>query len=82
VPKSKPPFRLIRPRVSADTVEALTTLLAAAKRGEVIGIAYAAMLSGRKVIINTTGEARRSPIFARGMVTYLAQSIRPDGRPE
>jgi len=69
------PFRLVTESVSDDTVETLAALLALAKRGELIGIAYAVMLKGRTVAVNTTGEARRSPIFARGMVAQLDDSI-------
>jgi hypothetical protein len=42
------------------------------------------MLKGRMVVVNTTGEARRSPIFARGMVAQLDDAVsdlvREDGK--
>jgi hypothetical protein len=55
----------------ADTIAALEQLLHEARKGEVIGLAYAAMLRQRAYIVNTTGEAYRSPTFCRGMVAEL-----------
>ena len=67
----KKPFGLMPDTISKDTVEALKTLLADAERGDIIGIACAAMYKGRDFIVNTAGEAHRSPTFARGMVNAL-----------
>jgi hypothetical protein len=68
----KPPFRLVQaPAVSHDTVAALEALLKAARRGEVIGMAYAAMMKSRRFVVNTTGEPHRNPTFALGMVRIL-----------
>jgi hypothetical protein len=78
------PFRLVKEQVSDDTIQALAALHTLASRGEIIGIAYAVMLKGRMVVVNTTGEARRSPIFARGMVAQLDDAVsdlvREDGK--
>jgi len=74
-PRMKPPFRLLRDPVSSDTVAALEQLLAAAKRGEVIGMAYAAMLKSRRFVVNTTGEPHRNPTFALGMVRILDDEL-------
>lgn len=71
----KPPFALIADTVSTDTVECLRLLLQRAKRGEVIGLAYCAMLKQRAYIVNTAGEAHESPTFARGMVAALDDSL-------
>jgi hypothetical protein len=68
-------YRLVREPASADTIEALDILARLARNGEVVGIAYAVMLKGRRVLVNTTGEAHRSPIFARGMVALLDDSL-------
>jgi hypothetical protein len=76
----KPPFVLVPDEVSTDTVEALELLLREARRGQVIGIAFAAMLKRRAFIVNTAGEAHRNPTFSRGMVAalddQLAQRVR------
>lgn len=65
------PFVLVPDEVSNDTVQALETLLSNARRGEIIGIAFVAMLKGRTYIVNTAGEAHRNPTFSRGMVAAL-----------
>lgn len=76
----KPPFVLVADSVSTDTISCLETLLRHARKGEVIGVAYAAMLKKRAFIVNTAGEAHRNPTFSRGMVAalddQLAQRIR------
>lgn len=71
----KRPFILVPDVVSTDTVEALELLLAEARRGEVIGIAYAAMLKKRAFIVNSAGEAHNSPTFARGMLRALDDQL-------
>lgn len=65
------PYSLIADGVSTDTIECLETLLDRARRGEVIGIAFAAMLRRRAYIVNTAGEAHRNPTFTRGMLAAL-----------
>lgn len=69
------PFFFVPDTVSHDTVEALETLLDHARRGEVIGIAYAVMLRRRGYIANSAGEAYRNPTFARGMVAALDDQL-------
>jgi hypothetical protein len=76
----KPPFILIPDLVSNDTVTALRQLLDGARRGEVIGLAYAAALKKRAYIVNTTGECFRNATWARGLTAaiddQLSQRIR------
>lgn len=67
----KPPFTLVPDIASKDTVECLEQLLAAARKGQVIGLAYAAMLKRREYVVNTAGEAYRNPTFTRGMLAAL-----------
>lgn len=71
----KAPFVLIPDAISTDTVKCLQLLLTRAKRGEVIGLAYCAMLKQRAYIVNTAGVAHESPTFARGMVAALDDSL-------
>lgn len=71
----KRPFTLVPDNVSTDTVECLRLLLARARKGEVIGLAYCAMLKRRAYIVNTAGEAHESPTFARGMIATLDDSL-------
>lgn len=72
----RPPFRLVAlDGVSRDTVSCLRELLARAERGEVIGVAYAAMHRRRKYTVHACGEADRNPTFARGMVDALSDEL-------
>lgn len=71
----KPPFVLVPDTVSHDTIECLELLLAQARRGQVIGLAYAAMLKKRAYITNTAGEAHRNPTFSRGMIATLDDQL-------
>ena len=71
----KAPFTLVPDSVSTDTVRCLQTLLRRARAGEVIGLAYCAMLKQRAYIVNTAGVAHESPTFARGMVAALDDSL-------
>lgn len=70
-----PHLRLVTP-VSLDTVSRLRELLARAERGEVVGIAYAALQRGRKYTVDACGEAARNPTFTRGMVDALSDELK------
>jgi hypothetical protein len=73
---AKPQFRLVAlDTVSRDTVACLRDLLARAERGEVVGLAYAAMHKRRKYAVHICGEADRNPTFARGMVDALSDEL-------
>jgi len=71
----KGPFVLVPDMVSNDTVACLQALLQKAKSGEVIGLAYCAMLKKRTYIVNTAGEAHDSPTFTRGMLRALDDQL-------
>lgn len=71
----KPPFVLVPDEVSNNTIDCLKLLLHQARRGEIIGLAYAAMLKQRVYITNTAGECHRNPTFARGMVAALDDQL-------
>lgn len=73
--KRRPPFRLIPDTISTDTVTCLELLLDRARTGEVIGLAFCAMLKQRAFIVNTAGAAHESPTFARGMVAALDDDL-------
>jgi hypothetical protein len=60
---------------SHDTVACLEHLLEEARRGEIIGIAFAAMCKRRKFLLDTAGEAHRNLTYARGMVAALDDAI-------
>lgn len=71
----RPPFELVPDTISSDTEQALTQLLDLARRGELIGIAFAGILKRRKYFVNTAGEAHRNPTFARGCVCALSDDL-------
>jgi hypothetical protein len=73
----KEPFKLvpIEGRVSHDTIKCLRTLLERAERGEVIGVAYAAMYRQREYSVHTCGEMHRNPTFCRGAVAALGDQL-------
>jgi hypothetical protein len=72
---TKPPFVLVRDGMSNDTVTALRQLLAEAERGDIIGVAFAAMCRRRRFFVAAAGEAHRNPTFARGMVAALDDEL-------
>lgn len=62
-----------------DTVRALEELLADARAGHVIGIAYVILRQPRLYVVGLAGETRRSAIdatFARGMVRALDDELK------
>jgi hypothetical protein len=71
----KPPFILLPDTISTDTVKCLETLLRHARKGEVIGLAFAAALKRRAYVTNTAGECHRNPTFARGMLAALDDKL-------
>jgi hypothetical protein len=71
----KAPFVLIPDTVSHDTVKCLEALLQHARRGEVIGVAFAAALRKRAYITNAAGEMYRNATWARGCVAALDDQL-------
>lgn len=72
----RPPFRLVPDSLSHDTVEALQSLLDDAREGRIIGVAFCAMYKQRRFIVNTAGEAHRNPVFTRGMIACLNDTLK------
>jgi hypothetical protein len=58
-------------RSAKDCVVELRRLLREALRGELIGVAFAAMYVDRDYSVHAVDEADSSPTFARGMVRAL-----------
>lgn len=71
----KAPFILVPDSLPNDTIACLEQLLEHARRGEVIGLAFAAMLKKRGFIVNSSGEAHRNPTFSRGMLRALDDKL-------
>lgn len=61
--------------VDRDTEEVLKNLLDMARKGELRGVAVAALLRDRRYFVDASGEAHRNPTFARGMVAALDDEL-------
>jgi len=69
------PYRLVPDNISHDVVEALETLLAHAKEGEVTGLAFVATLRKMRYITNVAGYCRKHPTHTRGMTAFLSDQL-------
>lgn len=77
----RPPLALIPDRVSNDTVKCLETLLREARKGALVGVAFAGIIKGEGYIANSAGEAYSDPTFSIGMCQVLIKKLllRVDG---
>ena len=74
--KPKAPLLQLVPTLpSRDTISALEHLLAEARAGRVIGLAYVAMHKTDAYSVDLAGEAQRSLTLTRGMVKLLDDEI-------
>lgn len=71
----KRPFQLVKDTLSADTVECLRQLLTQAEKGDLLGLAFGGILRRRGYIVNSCGELRRNPTFARGVIAALDDEL-------
>jgi hypothetical protein len=71
----KPPIVLVPDTISNDTVECLQQLLRHARRGEVVGLGFVAVLKRRHYIANTAGQAHADPTLTRGMLMALDDKL-------
>jgi hypothetical protein len=62
--------------VSDDTIAALRELLTSAEHGILQGIAFGALLRGRKYLVDCAGTACSDPTLARGVVAALDDELR------
>ena len=66
---------LVPATVSRDTVAELESLLAEARRGEIVGFYYTALHKGRRFSSHVVGEARKAPTFMLGTIPGLSQYL-------
>lgn len=66
---------LVPDRISHDVVEALETLLAGARDGQITGLAFAATLKRQRYIANVSGTCLRNLTHARGMLCALSDEL-------
>lgn len=71
----KSPIVLVPDTISTDTVECLQQLLVHAKRGEIIGLGFVAMLKRHHYIANTAGQAHVDPTLTRSMLLALDDKL-------
>jgi hypothetical protein len=60
---------------SQDTIAALIELLARARCGDVIGLAFTAFMPDRRYYVARTGFAEQDPTLARGAVRALEDEL-------
>lgn len=60
---------------SGDSVEALEFLLAKARNGEVVGLAYIAQLKRKRFLVDTAGDANTNPVQFIGMAIMLTDDL-------
>lgn len=69
------PYKLIQDTVSRDMIEATQTLLDGAENGEIIGIAFVAVLKQRRFVTNVAGFCHRDATHTRGMLRSLDDKL-------
>lgn len=75
--KKRARLYIVTPEPSEETIRALEELLHDARHGYISGLVFAAMRPGaHDYIIGTTGEARRRPTYARGMIQAVDDDLR------
>ena len=70
-----PALQIVHPAIDSETVETLERLLADAKIGRVVGLAYVALHNGPDYSAEIVGEAAAHPLLARGIASALADSV-------
>lgn len=68
-------LHVVRYPGSTETIRALEDLLVQARAGEIIGIAFVVMCSGREYAVGIEGETRKAPTFTRGMLHLLDSEL-------
>jgi hypothetical protein len=64
-------LRLVEPKPSKETIEALEDALIKARKGEYVGVALVLMHTKDIFTTDVAGEMRRHPTTGRGMVKRL-----------
>lgn len=68
-------YQLVQEHISDDTIEALEAMLASAKKGQIVGIAFALMLRRQRYMVDCAGDACSNPFLARAGVAVLDDHI-------
>lgn len=75
----RPHYQIVADQLSHDTIQCLERLLDEARRGQVIGIAFAALMRRRHFVTHACGEVRRERVYARGMLRELDDELAKTG---
>lgn len=67
---------LLKESSSDDTIACLEHLLDKAKRGELVGLAFGAIMRRSHYMVHATGAASQNPTFARGVIAALDDHLR------
>ena len=68
-------LRLVPPPRSIDTIKTLEHLLAEAKAGHLIGLAWISLHPGHGYNVDVTGEAAHDPEFVLGLTKVLETQL-------
>jgi hypothetical protein len=60
---------------SREAVQVLESLLEEARAGRVVGLAWVVIRPGLGFEVDVAGEARRQPVFARGLCRVLDDQL-------
>ncbi len=66
---------LAQTRPSQETIDALTALLAEARSGAVVGLAYVAVHKEDEFTADVLGTAKTSPVLTIGMLQILERRL-------
>jgi hypothetical protein len=69
------PYTLIPDSISKEVLTALTELLEAAHQGQITGLAFAAVLKGRKFVVDVAGVCYSDPTLTRGVLAALDDEL-------
>jgi hypothetical protein len=68
-------YTLIPDAISRDVVQALVELLEAAQEGQITGLAFAAVLKGRRYVVDCAGTCYSDPTLTRGVLAALDDEL-------
>ncbi len=70
--------RLAERRTSKETIETLKALLAEARAGEIVGLAYIALQQGAEYTADVTGSCKTSRVITVGAIQFLVHRLLQD----
>jgi hypothetical protein len=68
-------IKLVPPKPCQDTIDTLVALLADARAGNLVGLTYVALYTGRRFSADVIGSALEAPVFALGPLRCLSDYL-------